>query len=174
MDHPITELVRYSSPHCIGETGDMCCSQRRYEIWPLKIQKHLKSGLLEGRISHGQSSTIYAKSQLFVWISDVWASRFKTQVKIRTIWYPTSFRPLEIQTRSDFRSPVYFYAIIILRGGIDLVSEKNLTKFCFNNWCECAYNCFHSKMAQADPWKFTNIKREKKYFGRCSYLKNFS
>ena len=47
-----------------------------------EIQKHLKSGLFEGRIR----------------ISSDWASRFQN---------PTSFGPFTIQTRLDFRSPLY-------------------------------------------------------------------
>ena len=46
------------------------------------------------------------KWQLFVWISNGWASRFQVPFEIQTICNPTSFGPFKIQTRSDFRSPL--------------------------------------------------------------------
>ena len=43
----------------------------------------------------------------FVRISNGWASGFQIPFEIQTICNPTCFGPFEIQTRSDFRSPLY-------------------------------------------------------------------
>ena len=47
------------------------------------------------------------KWQPFVRISDGWASGFQIAFKIQTICNPTCFGPFKIQTRSDFRSPLF-------------------------------------------------------------------
>ena len=47
------------------------------------------------------------KRRSFVHFSKGWGSGFQTSFKIRIICNPTSFRPFEIQTSPDFRSPVY-------------------------------------------------------------------
>ena len=43
----------------------------------------------------------------FVWISNGWASGFQIPFKIQNISNPTCFGPFKIQTRLDFRSPLY-------------------------------------------------------------------
>ena len=75
---------------------------------------HLKSGLFEGRISNGPvfkwSGFSYQPFEIqtfFVRILNGWASGFQIPFEIQTICNPTCFGPFEIQTRSDFRSPLY-------------------------------------------------------------------
>ena len=97
------------------------------EIRPFEIRKHSKSGLFESRISNGPVfkwsgfsyqpfeiqtflsgfQMVLTKWRPFVRISNGWASGFQIPFKIQTICNPTCFGPFEIQTRSDFRSPLY-------------------------------------------------------------------
>ena len=53
------------------------------------------------------SNGFWTKWRPFVWISNGWASGFQIPFEIQTICNPTCFGPFEIQTRSDFRSPLY-------------------------------------------------------------------
>ena len=96
------------------------------EIQPFEIWKHLKSGHFEGLISNGPVfkwsgfsyrpfkirtflsgfQMVFDKMAAFVRISNGWASGFQIPFEIQTICNPTSFGPFEIQTRSDFRSPL--------------------------------------------------------------------
>ena len=95
----------------------------------------MKSGLFEGPISNGPVlkwpgfsfgySTNHSKPghfcsdfkwfltkwRPFVQTSNGWTSRFQIPFEIQTICNPTSFWPFEIQTRSDFRSPLYLIKI---------------------------------------------------------------
>ena len=51
-----------------------------------------------------------------------------------------------------------FYVVTACRGSINELSDRNLTKFGYDNRCKCSCICFHSKMVQADqadPLKFT-------------------
>ena len=50
---------------------------------------------------------VFDKMAAFVRISNGWASGFQIPFEIQTICNPTCFGPFEIQTRSDFRSPLY-------------------------------------------------------------------
>ena len=49
----------------------------------------------------------------FVRISNGWASGFQIPFEIQTICNPTCFGPFEIQTRSDFRSPLYLHSSVV-------------------------------------------------------------
>ena len=125
-------LQLYCNGHLSKLAPKQTCTQVKIqwgsEIQPFKIQKYLKSRLFEGRISdgpvfkclgfsycpkHSKSGSFCPDFKWFLtkwWpldrISNGWASRFQIPFNIRTNPNPTSLWPFEIQTNSDFRSPL--------------------------------------------------------------------
>ena len=78
------------------------------------------------------------KWQLYVRISNGWASGFQIPFKIQTIWNPTSFLPFKIQTSPDFRSPCKFILVLeyftlsgwMSCGELAPISSLTMTYFC--------------------------------------------
>ena len=107
-------------------------------IWKLD---HLKS-----RHFCSDFKWLLTKWQPFVQISNECASGFQTPFKIQTICNPTSVAPFKIQTRLDFRSPLYwtcwvFWSSLYLSYNIP---RRSQLRICFNiskNWTRWFKEC---------------------------------
>ena len=82
----------------------------------------------------------------FVRISNGWASGFQIPFEIQTICNPTCFGPFEIQTRSDFRSPLYLNTRLVRFSNDRFLSSCQIVRYSEENrtekGCEVQNVCF--------------------------------